>query len=147
MQSTDEQKPVIEEQYDQILKLKRRLLVATCVAAVSTAAFLGIAILLGVTYLADGSGSRVGRREAEMQRMVAQQAQQAQQVAMQQTMRANQLAQQVAAQQQTGVAQDDMGMMGAGGSAAGDFGADAFGAGSSMANDEEPVVAPVPSTE
>ncbi|MBT6494678.1 MAG: hypothetical protein HOL01_09035, partial [Planctomycetaceae bacterium] len=62
MQSTDEQKPVIEEQYDQILKLKRRLLVATCVAAVSTAAFLGIAILLGVTYLADGSGSRVGRR-------------------------------------------------------------------------------------
>jgi|GEM_PF-2098948 hypothetical protein len=144
MQSTDEQKPVIEEQYDQILKLKRRLLVATCAAAISTAAFFGVSILLGVTHLANDTGDRVGRGDVQMQRMVAQQAQQ---IARQQTMRANQLARQMAAQQQAGMAQDGMGMMGSAGAASGGFGAGAFGAGSSAASDEEPVVAPVPPSE
>lgn len=144
MQSTDEQKPVIEEQYDQILKLKRGLLIATCVAALSTAAFLGVSILLRVTHLATDSGDFVGRGDVQMQRMVAQQTQQ---VAMQQTMRANQLARQIAAQQQAGMAQDGMGMMDADSSGAGGYAAGGFGAGSSAANDEEPVVAPVPSSE
>jgi len=133
MQTTDEQKPVIEEQYDQILQLRRRLMIATCVAIVSTAAFVGVSILLGVTHLSDGSSSFVAQQEAVMQRVLAQQAQQ---FANQQSMRTQQaLRAQLAvfmAQQQGGMAQDGMGMMGAG-----DW----------VADDEEPVVAPVPSTE
>lgn len=152
MQTTDEQKPVVEEQYDQILQLRRRLFLATCVAIVSTAAFVGVSILLGVIQMADGSSSFTARQEAEMQRARAQQIAIQQSMQAQQALRAQQAAFMAQQQQQRGMAQDGTGMMGAGSSegggfAAGGFGAGSFGPANSATSDEAPVVAPVPATE
>lgn len=128
MHPTDQREQVIEEQYDQILRLRRRLVVAQCVAALSIALLVGVSFLQGLSRLSGDDASVAAQQEAIQQRKIEDYARQ---VAIQETVRANQaekMAQQSAmeAKRQADMARQAL-----------------IEAGRSAARTDEPVAAPV----
>jgi hypothetical protein len=71
MQSTDQDKQMIEDQYDQILRLKHRLTITTCVAFIAIAALVGVSFLFSVSIMARGRLSVTAQDQVVQQQLMA----------------------------------------------------------------------------
>lgn len=127
MEFTNQDKQMIEDQYDQILRLKHRLTITTCVAFITVAAFVGVSFLFSVSIMARGKFSVASQDRVLEGRIVTMQIQ----MQMQQTaVRQAQLAQQNAVAAQAALSENRRRMLEAQLQQA--------------VRDSEPVAAPVP---